>query len=181
MATVDEHAQTGLRAIEERRFDDAIIAFGAAVALAPERPDINHALGMAHIHRGDAGNALPHLAAAVRLAEPYDLPQHQPLKRDFQMSLATAYQLVDQVEEAKTVLERVIALWPDFVEAHLQLGQEKLAAAVLDEMKCVTGFAESFFVGPYALAASPARFAIERNDWPAAAALPVRPSPPVLL
>ncbi len=62
------------------------------------------------------------------------------------------------------------------VYAHLQLGQEKQARAVLDEMKVVSGFTETFFVGPYALAASPARFAIERSDWQGAAQLEVRPT-----
>jgi hypothetical protein len=63
------------------------------------------------------------------------------------------------------------------VYAYLQLGQDKEAAAVIDEMNAVTGFAESFIAGPYALAASPARYAVERGDWKAAAALQVRPSP----
>jgi len=63
------------------------------------------------------------------------------------------------------------------VYAYLQLGQDKKAAAVIDEMKTVTGFTETFIAGPYALAASPARYAIERSDWEAAAALQVRPSP----
>src|SRR6185369_13444086 len=49
--------------------------------------------------------------------------------------------------------------------------------ALLDEMTGVTGFTETFLVGPYALAVSPARYAIERGDWKAAAALQVRPSP----
>jgi tetratricopeptide (TPR) repeat protein len=44
-------------------------------------------------------------------------------------------------------------------------------------MKTVTGFTETFLPGPYALAVSPARYAIERGDWRAAAALQVRPSP----
>jgi tetratricopeptide (TPR) repeat protein len=44
-------------------------------------------------------------------------------------------------------------------------------------MTTVTGFTETFLVGPYALAVSPARYAIERGDWQAAAALAVRPSP----
>jgi tetratricopeptide (TPR) repeat protein len=43
-------------------------------------------------------------------------------------------------------------------------------------MNAVTGFAETFIAGPYALAASPARYAVERGDWKAAAALQVRPS-----
>jgi hypothetical protein len=63
------------------------------------------------------------------------------------------------------------------VYAYLQLGQDKDAAAVIDEMNAVTGFTETFIAGPYALAASPARYAVERGDWKAAAELQVRPSP----
>jgi hypothetical protein len=63
------------------------------------------------------------------------------------------------------------------VYAYLQLGQDKDAAAVIDEMNTVAGFTETFIAGPYALAASPARYAVERGDWKAAAALQVRPSP----
>ena len=63
------------------------------------------------------------------------------------------------------------------VYAYLQLGQDKKAQAVIDEMNTVTGFTETFIAGPYALAASPARYAVERGDWKAAAALQVRPSP----
>ena len=63
------------------------------------------------------------------------------------------------------------------VYAHLQLGQDQKAKAVIDEMMKVTGFTETFFVGPYALAVSPARYAVERGDWKGAAELQVRPSP----
>ena len=63
------------------------------------------------------------------------------------------------------------------VYAYLQLGQDAKAKAVVDEMTTVTGFTETFLVGPYALAVSPARYAIERGDWQAAATLAVRPSP----
>jgi len=63
------------------------------------------------------------------------------------------------------------------VYAYLQLGQDAKAKAVIDEMSTVTGFTETFLPGPYALAVSPARYAVERGDWKAAAALEVRPSP----
>jgi tetratricopeptide (TPR) repeat protein len=63
------------------------------------------------------------------------------------------------------------------VYAYLQLGQDAKAKALLDEMPSVTGFTETFLVGPYAVAVSPARYAIERGDWKAAASLEVRPSP----
>jgi len=48
---------------------------------------------------------------------------------------------------------------------------------VIDEMMTITGFTETFLPGPYALAVSPARYAVERGDWKAAAELQVRPSP----
>ena len=63
------------------------------------------------------------------------------------------------------------------VYAYLQLGQDARAKAVIDEMIAVNGFSETFIAGPYALAASPARYVVERGDWKAAAALEVRPNP----
>jgi len=63
------------------------------------------------------------------------------------------------------------------VYAYLQLGQDAKAKAVIDDMTNVTGFTETFLPGPYALAVSPARYAVERGDWKAAAELQVRPSP----
>src|SRR5262245_50632198 len=63
------------------------------------------------------------------------------------------------------------------VYAYLQLGQDAKAKAVVDEMRGIGGFTETFIAGPYALAVSPARYAVERGDWNAAAQLVVRPSP----
>jgi tetratricopeptide (TPR) repeat protein len=63
------------------------------------------------------------------------------------------------------------------VYAYLQLGQDDKAKAVVDEMKTVTGFPETFIPGPYAEAISPARYALERGDWKAAETLTVRPTP----
>jgi Tfp pilus assembly protein PilF len=65
--------------------------------------------------------------------------------------------------------------WDYMVYAHLQLGQDKLARAVVDEMKQAEFNPNSFAAG-YALAASTARVAVERNDWSAAAALAVQPT-----
>ena len=63
------------------------------------------------------------------------------------------------------------------VYAHLQLGQDTKAKAVIDDMMKVTGFSETYLPGPYSLTVSPARYVIERSDWKAAADLHVRPSP----
>ncbi|MFZ0854970.1 MAG: hypothetical protein WAO08_37955 [Hyphomicrobiaceae bacterium] len=63
------------------------------------------------------------------------------------------------------------------VYAHLQLGQDKQALAVMDEMMKETDFKATVLAAHYALAASPARYAVERGDWAAASELQVRPSP----
>jgi tetratricopeptide (TPR) repeat protein len=62
------------------------------------------------------------------------------------------------------------------VYAHLQLGQDKQAREVIDEIISVTGFNPTVRGGPYAIAASPARYVLERGDWKGAAELQVRPS-----
>jgi len=61
------------------------------------------------------------------------------------------------------------------VYAYLQLGRDKEARAVIDELTKID-FKLERFPGPYAVAASQARYVFERGDWKAAAELPVRPT-----
>jgi tetratricopeptide (TPR) repeat protein len=63
------------------------------------------------------------------------------------------------------------------VYAHLQLGQDKQASAVMDEMMKENDFKATVMAAHYALAASPARYVVERGDWAGASQLQVRPSP----
>jgi hypothetical protein len=63
------------------------------------------------------------------------------------------------------------------VYAYLQLGQDARAKAVIDEMMTVPVSGDTFLSASYALAASPARYMLERGDWKGASALEVRPSP----
>ena len=62
------------------------------------------------------------------------------------------------------------------VYAYLQLGRDHEARTVVDEMAQSTNYNPDIQGGPFALAASPARYAIERGDWKGAAALEVRPT-----
>src|SRR5215475_3268078 len=59
------------------------------------------------------------------------------------------------------------------VYAYLQLAQDKKARAVVDELT-KTDFKLERFIGPYAVAASQARYVFERGDWKAAAELQPR-------
>jgi len=60
------------------------------------------------------------------------------------------------------------------VYAYLQLGRDGDAQRVLGETGQIGRVVR--FAAPYALAAMPARYAVERGDWPAAAKLEVQPS-----
>ena len=62
------------------------------------------------------------------------------------------------------------------VYAHLQLGQDKSARAVMDDMAASQNISPGAFPSQYALAASQARFMVERGDWNGAAGLQVRSS-----
>jgi hypothetical protein len=61
------------------------------------------------------------------------------------------------------------------VYAHLQLAQDRDAKAVVDELNGLQ-FKLDRFPGPYAVAASQARYVFERGDWKGAAELQPRPS-----
>ena len=59
------------------------------------------------------------------------------------------------------------------VYAYLQLGQDAKAQQVVAESTSLV-VNPAIFIGPYALAAMPARYAVERGEWSEAAALSVR-------
>ena len=62
------------------------------------------------------------------------------------------------------------------VYAHLQLAQDSEARAAVDEMVAVTGYNPHIRTGPFAVAASQARYMVERSDWAGAAGLSLRES-----
>ena len=62
------------------------------------------------------------------------------------------------------------------VYAYLQLAQDNNARAVIDEMAKSANLGPEERGGPFALAASPARYMVERGDWQGAAELEVKPS-----
>jgi Tfp pilus assembly protein PilF len=147
----------------------------------PEHPGIAHYL----IHLYDTpALAEKGLAAARRYAKvapaaahAQHMPSHIFTRLGYwQDSIASNIESARVAKEAADLQDQLHSM--DYlVYAYLQLGQDSKAKAVLDNMKMVTGFTETFLPGPYALAVSPARYAVERGDWKAAAELQVRPSP----
>ncbi|MGH9657554.1 MAG: tetratricopeptide repeat protein, partial [Bryobacteraceae bacterium] len=62
------------------------------------------------------------------------------------------------------------------VYAYLQQARDRSAQNVLAELSAITQLDENQFAAAYAFAAAPARWALERHDWKAAAALEVKPA-----
>jgi tetratricopeptide (TPR) repeat protein len=66
--------------------------------------------------------------------------------------------------------------WDYMVYAYLQLGQDKAARDVIEQMAAVASGSAISMGADFAQSASPARYAVERGDWAGAAGLEVRPA-----
>ncbi len=87
-------------------------------------------------------------------------------------SAAMAKKQVARTHPGATAFDDLHAL--DYLEyAYLQLGDDRKAREVLEEVAKASRFDEANFAAGYALVAVPARYALERRDWRAAAALAV--------
>jgi tetratricopeptide (TPR) repeat protein len=156
---------------------------GAAIlepifARQPRHPGVAHYLIHLYDYPPIAEKGLNAARAYAKIAPDAAHAQHMP------SHIFTRVGYWQESIDSNKVAQRVAKEASDFhdqlhamdyqVYAYLQLGQDRNAKAVLDEMTKVSGFTETFLVGPYALAVSPARYAIDRGDWKAAAELPVR-------
>jgi tetratricopeptide (TPR) repeat protein len=163
-----------------RTYLTAAEALEKQFAKHPEHPGIAHYL----IHSYDAPPIAPKgLPAARRYASiapsaPHALhmPSHIFTRvGSWTESIATNERSAAAARQDKDFDEQLHAM--DYmVYAHLQLARDADARRVLDDSAGVTGFTTLRFAGPYALAAMPARYAIERGDWKQAMALEPRPS-----
>src|SRR5207248_7385183 len=147
----------------------------------PQHPGVSHYLIHLYDYPPMAEKVLDAARRYAKIAPAAAHAQHMPSHIFTRVgywteSIASNIEAARVAKEAKDFHEQLHAM--DYlVYADLQLGQDAKARAVIDEMNAVTGFAETVIVGPYALAASPARYAIERGDWKGAAELQVRGSP----
>jgi len=90
-------------------------------------------------------------------------------------SAAAARALMARTHPGATAYEGLHAM--DYLEyAYLQTGQDAMARAIVDSLSQIASLDAPAFQAGYALAAIPARFALERRDWKAAAALGARPA-----
>jgi predicted Zn-dependent protease len=147
----------------------------------PEHPGVVHYLIHLYDYPPIAEKGLDAARRYAKIAPAAAHAQHMPSHIFTRVgywseSIASNAEAARVAKEAKDFHDQLHAM--DYeVYAYLQLGQDQKAKAIIDEMTTVTGLTENYLPGPYALAVSPARFAIDRGDWKAASELQVRPSP----
>jgi tetratricopeptide (TPR) repeat protein len=154
--------------------------------LAPEHPGIAHYVIHSFDYPGLAELALPAARAYARIAPSSPHALHMPShiftrlglwQESIDSNLASekaAAQWVARTHPGATAFDGLHAM--DYLEyAYLQTGRDAEAREVAQAAARVTVLDAPSFAAGYALAAIPARFALERRAWKEAAALAVSP------
>jgi tetratricopeptide (TPR) repeat protein len=157
------------------------------LALEPEHPGISHYMIHAFDYPDLASLALPAARAYAKIAPSAPHALHMPShiftrlgmwRESIESNIAsakTAQAWIARTHPGATAFEALHAM--DYLEyAYLQTGQDGLAAALVDTVGRVTSSDSVAFQAGYALAAIPARFALERRSWKDAARLEPRPA-----
>jgi len=146
----------------------------------PQHPGVAHYLIHSYDYPAIAANGLEAAKKYARIAEAAPHAQHMPSHiftrvgywKESIASNAAAARLARDGKEGDDELHACDYM----VYALLQLGRDEEARAITERMRAVAGFNPERNTGPFALAASAARYAVERGDWAEARALAVHPS-----
>jgi len=146
----------------------------------PYHPGVTHYLIHTYDYPPLAQKGLDAAKRYASIAEAAPHAQHMPSHiftrvGDWEASIASNQKAADLARQDKEADDQLHA--SDYlVYAYLQLGRDRDARRIIDEMVTVTGYNADRNTAAFALAASPARYAVERNDWAAAAKLSLRPT-----
>ena len=143
----------------------------------PQHPGVSHYLIHAYDYPPFAEQGLPAARRYAGIAPAVPHARHMP---------SHIYSMVGLWEDSIASNASSLEIQPDYyhasdftVYAHLQLAQDAKASAMIDKSvnTPVRGDRPVTFVNFTALAAMPARYALERADWKGAAALPIDDDP----
>ncbi len=150
----------------------------------PDHPGVAHYVIHAFDYPRLASEALPAARAYAKIAPASPHALHMPThiftrlglwQESITANLASARaarELVASTQPGATSFDGLHAL--DYlVYAYLQIDDQEKALAAADEAAAARRFDEPNFAAGYAIAAIPARLALERHDWNAAAELEV--------
>ena len=153
----------------------------------PDHPGVAHYLIHSFDYPALASLALPAARSYSKIAESSPHALHMPSHifvrlglwddsiRANEDSAAAALAHVQKTAPGKSAFDELHAL--DYLAyAFLQQGRDEKAREILDRTRAVKALDNAQFAAAYALAAVPARYAIERGRWADAAALEVAPA-----
>ncbi|HEY3215016.1 MAG TPA: hypothetical protein VGK93_00850 [Candidatus Eisenbacteria bacterium] len=155
--------------------------------LEPEHPGIAHYMIHSFDYPALAELALPAARAYAKIAPSAPHALHMPShiftrlgmwKESIESNLAsaaTAQQWAARTKPGATAFDALHA-WDYLEYAYLQTGQDAKARQVTERVSKVSSFDIPQFAAGYALAAVPARYALERRAWKDAAALTPQPA-----
>jgi len=154
--------------------------------LEPDHPGISHYLIHSFDYPGLAELALPAARAYAKIAPSAPHALHMPSHIFTRLgmwnesiesnlaSVAAAQEEMARTHPNATSFDAMHAT--DYLEyAYLQIGQDAKARELVDQVSRVSSLDLPAFSAGYALAAVPARYALERRAWKEAARLTVRP------
>jgi pentatricopeptide repeat protein len=146
----------------------------------PRHPGVAHYLVHTYDYPPIAAKGLDAAKRYAEIAEAAPHAQHMPshifTRVGYWKESVASNQAAARIAEENKEADDQLHASDYMVYAYLQMGQDQKARDVIDEMRKVTGFNPDRNTGPFALAASPARYMLERGDWSGSAALEVRPS-----
>jgi hypothetical protein len=150
----------------------------------PNHPGAAHYLIHAYDYPSLAGRALGVARSYARIAPSVPHALHMPShiftrlglwQESIDSNLASIAATRREGSSGMALDDRLHAM--DYLEyAYLQVGQDHAAKGLVDELGIVGKMDHEDFIAAYALAAIPARYAIERGSWAEATSLEVRPS-----
>lgn len=138
-ATIETLAHAALARLHAGEPDAARVKLEQALELAPERPDLLHAMGVVHLHLGEPPRARGYMERAIERAQL--LGAADPERREtaeamivgFRVGLAAVLEELDEPVEAERAYRAVLARVPDHAEVRASLGHLLLAWGRADE------------------------------------------------
>ena len=145
----------------------------------PQHPGVAHYLIHLYDYPAIAAKGLPAALRYSRIAPNAPHAQHMPshifTRVGYWKELIAANLATVQAAKANKEGGEQLHGQDYLVYAYLQLGRDKEARGVIDEIEAAQPDPDSFG-GAFSRAASPARYMVERGDWKGAANLDVKPS-----
>jgi hypothetical protein len=165
----------------------AAVILNAVLRAQPRHPGVAHYLIHSYDYPQLASLALPAARSYAGIAPDSAHALHMPSHIFTRLGLWQESIKSNLASEASakrhSAQARMTGAWDeqlhamDYLEyAYLQGCQDEKAAQVLEELRGITKAEPVNFKVAYAFAAIPARYALERRDWPAAAHLELRPA-----